>query len=345
MKKQVLSILAFAVFTVTKTTAQCDFTPDIVPNHPILCPNGKDTLATTEAYDSYQWYRNNKPVPGATHRFYVANAKEDVGALIKVAATRGGCTSFSGKIFVDGWVFNPPIIIESGDVGVYDPKLDALVECKKDTLILTLGSTYTQNIQWYNNFKPIAGATEQSYTVTKNGSYTVCGAPDICPDYRACEALPVNVAYDTLNAKITQKSDTLFASKGRTYQWYYNGKIIAGATANYLLPSAKGIYTVLVGDRYNCRDMSAPYQYNNFKKEKLISISPNPVLDIMHVRIHATDASQIVITDLFGNTAMQVSVTSSYQTLSLANLHSGNYIVQLLNKEKRVITSMRIYKQ
>ena len=345
MKKQVLSMFVFAALSAAKATAQCDFTPDIIPNRPILCPNSKDTLATTEAYDAYQWYRNNKPVPGATHRFFVVNATEDVGSLIKVEATRNGCAAFSKKIFVDGWVFNPPIIIESGDIGVYDPKLDALVECKKDTLILTLGSTYTQNIQWYNNLKPITGATEQSYTVTKNGSYTVCGAPDICPNYKACEVLPVNVVYDTLNAVITQKGDTLFASKAQTYQWYYNGKIIAGATANYLLPTSKGIYSVLVADKYNCSDMSTPFNYSGFDKENLISVSPNPVSDIMHVHIRANDAAQIVITDLFGNAVMQARVTNNYQTLSLANLHSGNYIVQLLNKEKQVITSVRIYKQ
>jgi hypothetical protein len=345
MKKQVLSIFAFIIFSAIKVTAQCDFTPRITPHNPVLCPNSKDTLVTTEAYDSYQWYRNNKPIAGETHRYYIAHQQEDAGSLIKVAATKNGCTAFSKKILVDGYVFIPPIIIETGDIGVYDPKLDALVECPGDTLILTLGEPYTQNVQWYKNSKPIVGATNSSYAVTKNGSYNVCGSPEICPDYRACEVIPVNAVYDTLHAVITQSHDTLFASKAKTYQWLYNDQIISGATQNFLVPSRKGSYTVVVSDRYTCTDVSDAYDYAGFNKEDIITVSPNPVHDIVHVQIKSNNASQIVIADLFGNRVMQVPATSSYQTISLTNLHTGNYVIQLLNKQKQVIASAKIFKQ
>lgn|GEM_PF-1366193 len=346
MKKQLLCTAAFiGTLAVTKVNAQCDFTPEIVPKKVILCPNAKDTLATTEAYDSYQWYRNNRPVPGATHRYFVVHQQQDAGTFIKVEATRNGCSAFSKRMLIDGWAFLPPFIIESGDIGVYDPYRDALIECKRDTLILTLGSPYNVNIQWYNNYKPIPGANEQSYTVTKKGSYTVCGAPDICPDYIACESIPINVLYDSLHAEITERNDTLFASRGSDYQWFYNGELIPNSNQGFLVPLKNGRYRVAVRDKYTCSDVSQVYVYTAGSKESLISVSPNPVHDVMYVKIKSNDASQIIVSDLLGNRLMQVPVTNFYQTISLANLHRGNYVVQLLNKQKQVIGTTKIFKE
>jgi hypothetical protein len=81
-------------------------------------------------------------------------------------------------VLADGYAFNPPDIIEGRDVGIFDPNIDALVECPQDTLQLTISGGYTVNVQWYNNFKPIPGATNPEYDVTKKGSYTVCGAQE-----------------------------------------------------------------------------------------------------------------------------------------------------------------------
>lgn len=346
MRKQLLCIMTFiGTLAVTKVNAQCDFTPKIIPNKSILCPNSKDTFVTTEAYDSYQWYRNNRPIPGATHRYYVAHSQNDVGTFIKVVATKNGCTDTSNRVFVDGWAFLPPTIIETGDIGVYDPYRDALIECKSDTLILTLGSPYNVNIQWYNNYKPIPGANEQSYIVTQNGSYTVCGAPDICPDYIACEGIPINVLYDTLHAEITERNDTLFASGSGDYQWFYNGDAIPNSNHKFLVPLKQGRYRVAVRDKYTCSDISETYIYTAGKKENLISVSPNPVHDVMYVRIKSGDGAQIIVSDLLGNRLMQVPVTNFYQTISLANFHTGNYTVQLLNKQKQVIGTTKIFKE
>ena len=38
--------------------AQCNFSAVVVPGHPILCPDGTDTLST-QVFDSYQWYKNS----------------------------------------------------------------------------------------------------------------------------------------------------------------------------------------------------------------------------------------------------------------------------------------------
>ncbi len=260
MKKSLFILSATILLIAGKVNAQCDFTPTITPENPILCPNSSDTLYTERA-DTYQWYKNNNPISGATKRYLIVH-QNDVGSFIKVASTRNGCTDTSKRVLIDGYVFLLPYFIHSGDQGTYDPELNASVLCPKDTLILTLGSPYTENIQWYNAGNPIPGANEQSYYVTHTGSYTACGAPAVCPNYMACQNLAVNVVFDKPEAKITERNDTLFASKAKTYQWFLFGKRIPYATRGYYVPKVKGLYTIMTTDKYNCSALSNPYPYN-----------------------------------------------------------------------------------
>ncbi|MEP7319128.1 MAG: hypothetical protein ABI921_10310, partial [Panacibacter sp.] len=196
MKKNLLfTILIIAASLASiKLQAQCSFTPLITPDDLILCPDAVDTLSTTEAFDTYQWYQNNKLIPGATSRYYKVNSYDDAATYFKVTVTRDGCTATSAKVLVDGWAFASPVIISGGN-GVYDPNRGATIVCPNDTLKLTYGLPYNQNVQWYDNYKPIPGATQQSYFVTEKGSFTVCGSPEVCPDFIQCELIPVDVFY------------------------------------------------------------------------------------------------------------------------------------------------------
>lgn len=259
--KKLLIILSATIFIIAdKASAQCNFTATITPKNPILCPNSSDTLYTERA-DAYQWLKNNNPIAGANKRYLIVH-QNDVGSLIKVASTRNGCTDTSKRVLIDSYVFLLPYFIHSGDQGTYDPELNASVLCPKDTLILTLGSPYTENVQWYNAGKPIPGANKQSYYVTQNGSYTACGAPAVCPNYIACQNLAVNVVFDRPEARITERNDTLFANNSKTYQWFLFGKRILNATRSFYVPKIKGRYTVMTTDKYNCSAMSDAYTYN-----------------------------------------------------------------------------------
>ena len=62
--------------TVIAGLAQCTFTPTISPNSVILCPNSSEVL-TTEVCDSYQWYKDGSPIPGATQQTHSVSYFED----------------------------------------------------------------------------------------------------------------------------------------------------------------------------------------------------------------------------------------------------------------------------
>src|SRR5436190_22054229 len=105
--KRILSLFAAAGFAIItfSSSAQCDLNPVIKPDNLILCPGATDSLYTTEAYGTYQWFKGNKPIEGATSRFYEVQQYRDAGSQFKVAVTRKGCTDTSKKVLVDGYVF------------------------------------------------------------------------------------------------------------------------------------------------------------------------------------------------------------------------------------------------
>jgi len=343
MKKNLRLIFIAGILFAAKANAQCDLQATILPVRPILCPNGTDTLYTQQ-YDTYQWYKNKHPIPGATQRGYVIT-QNDVGYAFNVAVTKNGCADTSRRVVVDGYVFLPPYIIETGDVGVYDPSRDALIECPDDTLILTMGDPYTLSIQWYDNYKAIKGANEQTYYVTNSGSYTVCGAPEVCPQYNVCESIPINVVFEDPVATISEKNDTLFASKAKQYQWFFNNRKISGATQRYYVPNAIGKYKVATIDKYTCVAVSAPYLYTTARMSNIISVAPNPVKDILHLHAEAPNAVTMILYDLYGNRALQTSVKSGDNTISLQSMRAGTYIVRVLDKQNRMISSATIIKE
>mgnify|MGYP006291592161 CR=1 FL=1 len=65
---------------------------------------------------------------------------------------------------------------------------------------LTLTSSSSIGNQWFLNGDPITGATDQSYTVTENGIYTVCvEGVESCGDECSEEYLVINVSTQTPN--------------------------------------------------------------------------------------------------------------------------------------------------
>jgi hypothetical protein len=344
--KRSLSLFTAAgfMFAAFQSNAQCSLDPQVTPGDLILCPGATGKLQTTEDYDSYQWFKNNKPIDGATSRVYEVEQYRDEGSYFKVAVTSNGCSDTSKRVLVDGYVFLLPYVITTGDPGIYNPYKDVTVQCPGDKVVMTMGQPFTQNLQWYNSGRPIEGATDQKYTVTEKGSYTVCGSPAICPSYTDCQSIPMNFTFDNAGATITQKDDTLFASKAKNYQWYYNGQPIPGAKQNYIVPTRSGNYKAGINTSYNCSAISKAY-YFTVDAISRVTVSPNPVNTVMRVHIQQAGVTQLVIADLFGNRYKQIPHTGHDAVIGVGELRTGTYVLQLLNSSKQVVGSVKIFKQ
>jgi PKD repeat protein len=117
---------------------------------------------------------------------------------------------------------------------------------------------------------------------------------------------------------ISQSGDTLFANQGaNSYQWYYNGNIIAGATGYFYVAMASGSYNVVATDANGCEveavifDVIANIQstIDNIQ----LTVFPNPVDETLYVNSYS----------LIG-TAFEISVYNMLGEKVISSLRTPN---------------------
>jgi PKD repeat protein len=135
---------------------------------------------------------------------------------------------------------------------------------------------------------------------------------------------------------ILQNGDTLFANAGAvSYQWYYNGNIINGATNYYYVASESGSFNVVATDNNGCEveavinDVFAGINYSSALSSGL-KVYPNPVSDLLFIdpgKMNAEDV-QLSVINLVGE-KMQVSYTSgSMFKMDVKSLPAGMYWIE-----------------
>lgn len=169
------------------------------------------------------------------------------------------------------------VTVNPSPTAVITPQ-SAVSFCVGDSVILdaTIGATYTY--QWYLNGVAIVGATTASYTANIGGIYTV----DITDNGCTSTATGVTVTITTAPpALITPAGATTVCAGnsvilnantgvGYTYQWYFNGLTLSGATNSSYTALATGSYTVEVAVG-TCLSLSAA---------EIVTINPLPTATI-----------------------------------------------------------------
>jgi hypothetical protein len=236
----------------------------------LLCPNGTGTVST-QLFDSYQWYRryfgatDATPIPGATGQSLVMDYSSYAASFLSVEVTLGDSTYLSEEFLVDGLLFLPPVVQTTGTYSVGSS--GELLLCPGDTIFLTLLPPYTTNITWFEDGQAIPGANETTLAITSPGTYTVEGAPELCPDYRsglglfltvvpcvsdsrtAAEPSDLSLYPNPVRDQLTIRSPA--AGSGRYSVWDSQGRQVLSGTwegANRTLDVrglAPGLYTLV----------------------------------------------------------------------------------------------------
>lgn|GEM_PF-3864141 len=79
-------------------------------------------------------------------------------------------------------------------------------------------------------------------------------------------------------------------------------------------------------------------------ESNIISITPNPVHDNFRISIKDFSVNQLIITNSFGNTVVQLQNVKDGQTISFSNMQPGTYLLQLLNAQNEVVGLTKIFK-
>ena len=143
---------------------------------------------------------------------------------------------------------------------------------------------------------------------------------------------------------ITQSGDTLFAIAGATsYQWYFNGSIISGATDYFYVASSSGDYNVVATDGNGCEVEAAVFNVVasiGAIEDHEILICPNPVEDRVKIqKLEVTrTAIEISIYNVIGE-KMEIEIPSTIlqnesAEINAQSLSPGLYYLELKTSEK-----------
>jgi len=161
----------------------------------------------------------------------------------------------------------------------------------------------------------------------------------ILPNYITVYAFP-------LPQSIMQSGDTLFAIAGSaSYQWYFNGNIINGATDYFYVAPSGGDYNVVATDANGCEVEAAVFDVVAGMQltvdHGLLTIFPNPVEDKVKIQIpiaigievKSETAVEISIYNVLGEKIF-LAVDSRLLTVDCRPLLPGLYYVEITAGEK-----------
>jgi Arylsulfotransferase (ASST)/Secretion system C-terminal sorting domain len=177
------------------------------------------------------------------------------------------------------------------------------------------------------------------WSKTATGSVPKAFRYDSCYVYNAAPAIPA----------VTLANDTLFADLATTYQWYFNGYQIAGATDPFYIPTQNGNYIVRITDANGCvYRYSEEFEYSSVtglnaskEKDKFI-VYPNPSTGLINIKglENYVEMMELTVTDHTGKELMK---TSSVRNIDMSGFANGIYFLsvkegqQVLMNKKVVI--------
>ncbi|HTN17585.1 MAG TPA: T9SS type A sorting domain-containing protein [Chitinophagaceae bacterium] len=285
-----------------------------------ICPMDNDyTLqANFGTGYTYQWYFEGASISGASSRSLPVNT---AGIYTVKVTDAEGCIQYSDTFRAEYTKASKPNI---------DPRDIAF--CEGNSLMLYADmDKYFVTYQWYKNGIAEAGETGTTYLAGASGSYTL-EITDSAHCTTMSNASIATVYPHPAEPLITRSGSRLTTTPFKSYQWYRNGKPLAGETGRSCNVIFEGIYAVEVGNEFGCHSMSA-----DINMEKLgiagtsstgsaLYVYPNP--SNKKVYIDYKSPVTVSVRDLQGREVMHADNTNEIDISSLAH---GPYLLTIMD--------------
>jgi hypothetical protein len=298
-----------------------------------FCQGGSVILdATTGPGYTYQWKLNNADIASATASAYSAT----LPGQYTVTITNGACVATSASLTVTVTPAPTAIVTASGQTTF----------CQGGSTVLNASRGTGYTYQWTKDGINIPGATTWQYTAVASGDYAVNIFDGTCPAASAPVTVSVGaipVAVITVTGGVNMSTD-LFAA----YQWYRNGVIIPGATAQNYTAARDGYYAVVVTDNSGCTATSAVQLITaldvttmNGNNAQKVSVWPNPSEGLVHVT--ADIPVDITLLSVDGK---QVLAAENTKTIDMTPLAQGLYLIRISDhKSKQLLSIQKLNKK
>jgi hypothetical protein len=299
---------------------------------------GDSTLLTMSAGgSSYQWYRNNVLIAGATSQTYYATQPGWYNCMIDDMCSVSGGDSLATGVSVQQ--LNLPVVTLSGNSTI----------CAGDSTLLTGTSGGTS--QWYLNGAPINGATSNTYYASAAGLYNmvktnVNGCSDSAATGITVTVNPLpSVTYVETQSTVCVTITSMTLTAGTPGGGTYSGTAVTGNTFD---PSAAGlgtyavVYTYTDGNGCTNSDTSmiTVDACTGIEQENTIALGnlENPFGSTL--TLHFETAGQdleVCIFNSLGELVISTTTMSSSITLDTRSLSNGIYFVRLSSAKGMVI--------
>ena len=324
------SATATGSYTVTVTnTSGCsatslpvNVTVNALPPVPVITAGGPTTfcaggnvILTSSSATGNQWRLNGTPIGGATNTTYTVTT----GGSYSVTVTNASncpATSLVTTVVVNALPSVP--VISAGGPTTF---------CMGASVVLS--SSAASGNQWNLNGSAVAGATNQTYTVSLAGSYTVtttngsnCSATSTATVV-VVNPLPAVPTISPLNppAFCAGGNVILTSSVSSSYQWLLNGTAISGATNRTYQATASGNYSVTITDGNGCSSTSAA---------TVVTVKPLPVGSASPQTICTGGITNIALNSTIAGTTFTWTATQISGTATGFSSGSGTTIAQTL---------------
>lgn len=133
-------------------------------------------------------------------------------------------------------------------------------------------------------------------------------------------------------------ADTLLASAGDAFQWFFNGEPLPDTTG-FMVSGANGEYTALVTSEYGCTSLSSPYTYLTTsiveQDGQWFKAIPNPFTNSTRIVTNTTLTAQhrIQLIDTQGRVLRNITGHGSHSVeLPADGIAGGMYLVRILHE-------------
>ncbi|MEP7263459.1 MAG: aryl-sulfate sulfotransferase [Bacteroidota bacterium] len=169
---------------------------------------------------------------------------------------------------------------------------------------------------------------------TATGSVPKSFRYDSCYVYGTATAIPV----------VTLINDTLYSDSAATYQWYYNGYQIAGATSQNYTPTQSGNYLVRITDTNGCvYQYSTDYAFSMItaihenKLNDTYTVYPNPATGVLKIKGLENYVENMDVT-IYTQTGQQIFRTNDVKGINVSSLENGVYILNVKEGDQILMT-------
>lgn len=337
-------------FTLTVNVVPVDITVQPVSQSVQSGSNVTFTVGATGSRLRYQWYGNGVAIVGATtNTLTLASVAADDAGDYYVNVRNSETFERSERATLAVTSFQRVSITQQ-------PVGQSVLEGSAASFSVAATGTPTLQYQWYFNGNAISGATASTYrlshaalanagtyyaVVRNSGSTATSGAVALAvTPFQAVSITQQPVSATVLQGSAATLSVGATGSGTLTYQWYFNGAAISGATArSYAISSAAltnagNYYVVVRNSTSSVTSSTVALAVTAFQRVAITSQPANQVVNTgtaVRMAVGATGTGPLTYQWYRNGSAISGATSSAYSITSASSTTAGSYYAVVRN--------------